>query len=419
MSRDGQRRRVVITGLGLVTPVGIGTEAAWQAVLSGTSGAGEITLLDHTDFPVHFACEVKDFDPKNWIEPREVKKLDRFAHFAIASAALALEEAGLKDGGRDPERTGVVYGSGIGGVLSMEEQYRRFAEKGARRITPFMIPLLMSNAACGNIAIYYDCQGVNYSPVSACATGAHAIGLGLRHIQWNEADVMLVGGAEAGISILGLGGFANMKALSTRNDEPQAASRPFDQTRDGFVLGEGAGCLVLEELEHARARGATIYAELCGYGFTDDAFHITAPNESGKGARRALQQALADAGVDAGEVDYVNAHGTSTPYNDKTETKAIKAAFGEEAARATAISSTKSCTGHTLGAAGAIETAFAALAVREGRMPPTINLHTPDPECDLDYVPNEAREREIRYALSNSNGFGGHNACICLGRYEE
>jgi 3-oxoacyl-[acyl-carrier-protein] synthase II len=411
-------RRVVVTGIGAVTPVGNDAKTAWESLLHGRSGAAEISLIDHADFPVHFACEVKDFEPTDYIDPREAKRLDRFVHFAIASAGMAMADAALKEGGYTPERTGCVYGSGIGGILSVESQYDRFREKGPRRITPFMIPLLMTNAACGNIAIRYGLKGANYCPVSACATGAHAIGLAMRHIQWGEADVMVCGGSEAGISILGLGGFANMKALSTRNDSPETASRPFDRTRDGFVIGEGAGCLVLESLEHAQARGAAIHAEILGYGFTDDAYHITAPNEGGEGAIRAIRTAVEDSGLKPEQIDYINAHGTSTPYNDKTETKAIKAAMGEEVARGLSISSTKSCTGHTLGAAGALEAAFTIFAIEHGVIPPTANLSEADPECDLDYTPNEPKEKPVKYALSNSNGFGGHNATLCFGRYE-
>jgi 3-oxoacyl-[acyl-carrier-protein] synthase II len=301
----------------------------------------------------------------------------------------------------------------------MEDNFAKYQAKGLKRVSPFTVPLLMVNCACGMIAIEHGFKAVNYAPVTACATGSHSIGLALRHIQWGEADVMYAGGTEAGISVLGLGGFANMKALSTRNDDPTRASRPFDKDRDGFVMGEGAGGILLEELEHAKARGAKIYAEVCGYGMTDDAYHITAPSETGEGGTRAMQQAMADSGITPEQVDYINAHGTSTPYNDKTETMVIKNALGEKAAKAAAISSTKSCTGHMLGAAGGVEAGFAVMAIRDGKIPPTINYTTPDPECDLNYTPNEMQTREVRYALSNSLGFGGHNCTLCFGRYED
>lgn len=415
--RSSSKRRVVITGIGLVTPVGIGTRPSWEAVLAGESGAGEITLIDHREFPVHFACEVKNFDETKWIDKREARRLDRFVHFAIATTAMAIEDAKLDLSTLDRRRCGVVYGSGIGGILSIEEQYTRFMEKGPSRISPFTIPLLMVNCACGQIAINLGFQGVNYGPVSACASASHAIALSFRHIQWGDADLIVTGGSEAGISNLGLGGFSNMKALSTRNEDPKKASRPFDKDRDGFVMAEGAGTLILEELEHAKRRGAPIYAEVLGCGLTDDAFHITAPSEGGEGAARAMTLAMEEAGIRPEEVDYINAHGTSTPYNDKAETDAIKRALGE-AAYKTAVSSTKGSTGHLLGAAGAVELAFLALAIQESILPPTINYETPDPECDLDYVPNVKRKKEVRYGLSNSLGFGGHNATICLGRYE-
>ncbi len=419
MADRPERQRVVVTGLGPVTPVGTGREAAWRGVVDGVSGADEITLVDHEDFGVHFACEVKDFQATDWMEKKEARHVDRFTHFAVASAQLAIRDAGVDLDALDKDRCGIVYGSGIGGVLSMEEQFRRFHEKGPRRISPFTIPYLMVNCACGTIAIDTGFRGVNYAPVTACATASHALGLALRHIQWGEADLMLAGGSEAGISVLGLGGFTNMGALSTRNDDPKHASRPFDRDRDGFVMGEGAGCVVLESLEHAKARGATIYAEFLGYGMTDDAYHITAPMAGGAGGARAMKIALSDAGVAAEAIDYINCHGTSTPYNDKSETEAVKDALGEKAARAVSLSSTKGGTGHLLGAAGGVEFAFACMAVREGIVPPTINYETPDPECDLDYTPNTARERPIRHAMSNSLGFGGHNCSLVIGAYTE
>ncbi len=413
------RRRVVVTGLGLITPVGGDTETAWAGVVSGKSGATELETLEHADFPVHFGCEIKDFDPAPWLDKREAKRVDRFTHFAVAAAGMAIADARIDLEAVKKERCGVVFGSGIGGILSIEGQCRRFLEKGARRISPFTIPMLMCNCGSGMIAIKNGFGGPNYAPVSACASAAHAIGLAMRHIQWGEADLVITGGAEAGISYLGLGGFGNMKALSTRNDDPKKASRPFDLNRDGFVQGEGAGAIVLEELEQARARGAPIRAEILGYGMTDDAYHITAPAESGAGAARAMHTAIADAGIVPEQIDYINAHGTSTPYNDRVETIAIKTALGDEAARRVSISSTKGCTGHMLGASGGVEFGFATLAIQQGLIPPTINYETPDPDCDLDYTPNQSRKREIRYALSNSLGFGGHNCTICLGRYEE
>lgn len=411
-------RRVVVTGLGLVTALGHNVQDTWDGLVAGKSGAAEITLVDHTDFPVHFGCEVKNFDPTQWMKARETKRTDRFTHFAASVAGQAMAEAAFAEGSLDPERCGVVFGSGIGGILSIEEQAKRNLEKGARRISPFTIPLLMVNCAAGIIAIEHDFRGPNYAPVTACASGSHAVGLAMRHIQWGETDVMIAGGSEAGISLLGLGGFANMKALSTRNDDPQKASRPFDKDRDGFVMGEGGGAVVLESLEHAQARGAHIYAELLGYGMTDDAHHITAPNEGGEGGARAMTLAMKMAEITPEEVDYINAHGTSTPYNDKSETRAIKTSFGAEAAKKVSVSSTKGCTGHTLGGAGGIEFVVGVLAIKHGIIPPTINYTTPDPECDLDYTPNESRKREVRYMLSNSLGFGGHNCSVCAGRFD-
>ncbi len=418
MAKTLTPRRVVVTGLGMVTPVGIGTEESWDALIAGKSGAAELTLVDHKDFPVHIGCEVKDFDETRWIDKREARRLDRFTHFAIACSDMAVKDAGLDLSALNLERCGVVYASGIGGIRSIEEQLLRYAEKGPSRISPFTIPLLMVNCGSGSIAIRFGFKGVNYAPVTACASASHALGLALRHIQWGEADVMISGGSEAGIGILGLGGFSNMKALSTRNDDPLHASRPFDKDRDGFVMGEGAGAVVLEELEHAKARGATIYAEFLGYGMTDDAHHITAPLETGEGGARALKIALEDAGITPDQVDYINAHGTSTPYNDASETAAIKEAFGEEAARKVSISSTKGSTGHLLGAAGGVEFGIAAMAIKHNLIPQTINYTTPDPVCDLDYTPNAPKKREIRYAMSSSLGFGGHNCTLCIGRYD-
>lgn len=417
MAEPRALRRVVITGMGVVSPLGLDLEASWAELLKGTSGAAPLEEWAGKEFPVTFGCEVKGFDPTAWIDKRDARRMDRFVHLGIAAAHMAVRDSGLSTGGFDPWRAGVVFGSGIGGIGSVEDQLERYARGGSRKISPFTIPLLMVNSISGHLAIIFGCKGVNYAPVTACATGTHAVGLAFRHIQIGEADVMLAGSSEAGFSALGLGGFGNMKALSTRADDIARASRPFDKTRDGFVMGEGAGCLVLERLEHAQARGATILGEMLGYGFTDDAHHITAPETTGVGAAKAMEIALADAGLEGDRIDYINAHGTSTPYNDKTETQAIKSALGEAAARKVVVSSTKGCTGHLLGAAGAIEAAFTAKALATGMIPPTINYETPDPECDLDYCPNETRKTDPAYALSNSLGFGGHNATICLGRY--
>ena len=414
---DAPRRRVVVTGMGCVTPVGNDVDAAWKAVLDGKSGVGPITLIDHSRFEVHFAHEVKGFDPAAHMDPKEVKRNDRFVHFAMASAKMAAAAAGLSRGGFDPERAGSVFASGIGGIRSIEEQYERFKIKGPKRISPFTIPLLMINDAPGQLAIEFCLKGPNYAVVTACSSSVHAIGLSLRHIQWGEADVMFTGGAEAGISALGLGAFINMGALSARNDDPATASRPFDRDRDGFVLGEGSGVLVLEELGHAKARRAPILAEVLGYGFTDDAHHITAPDENGDGAARAMLRALADSGVAPADIGYVNAHGTSTPMNDRTEARALRRVFGADLG-GTSVSSTKGHTGHLLGAAGAVEAIFTVMAIRDGVVPPTINFHTPDPDCDIDVTPNRSRKKDIRRALSNNLGFGGHNASVCLARYD-
>ncbi|MCC8181081.1 MAG: beta-ketoacyl-ACP synthase II [Planctomycetes bacterium] len=415
---DANRRRVVVTGLGCVTRVGNDVDTSWTAIKNGESGAAEMTQLEHTNLAVHFANEVKGFDPTQYLDVKEVRHTDRFVHLAMASAHMAIKEAGLAPGTFVPERAGIVYASGIGGIKSIEEQYSRYVAKGPRRISPFTIPLLMINDAPGQMAIDFNLKGPNYGTVSACASSTHAIGLALRHIQWGEADIMLSGGSEAAISILGMCAFINMGALSTRNDSPATASRPFDKDRDGFVMGEGSGTLVLEELEHAKKRGATIIAEVLGYGFTDDAYHITAPEENGDGAARGMIQAIKDSGLNKEDIDYVNAHGTSTPMNDRTETRALKAVFGSGMDKV-AVSSTKGHTGHLLGAAGAIEAVFTTLAIRDGIVPPTINYQTPDPECDIDVTPNKFRKRDIRYALSNNLGFGGHNATLCLGKFSE
>ena len=412
-------RRVVVTGTGLVTPVGNDVESSWQGLLAGRSGAGSITLFDASDHTVRFACEVKDFDPGLYIDRKEIKRTDRFAQFALAAAAQAMTEAGLEDAAEriDLDRAGAIIGSGIGGLATLEDQHRRLLERGPDRVSPFFVPMFISDIAAGLISMRYGIKGPNYATVSACATGAHAIGNAFRLIQSGEADLMVAGGAEASITPLAMAGFAAMKAMSERNDSPERASRPFDAERDGFVMGEGAGIFVLEELEHAQNRGARVVAELVGYGQTADAHHITAPLAKHEGLQQAIRLALRDAGAQPEAVDYINAHGTSTPANDLNETLAVKEVFGEHA-YGLVVSSTKSMTGHTLGAAGGIEAVVSALACARGEIPPTINLERPDPECDLDYAANEFRTRSVRLALSNSSGFGGHNVCLTLRRWE-
>ncbi|HZI94010.1 MAG TPA: beta-ketoacyl-ACP synthase II [Patescibacteria group bacterium] len=409
-------RRVVITGVGLVSPLGIGTRPNWEALLAGTSGIGPITRFDTADYPAKIAGEVKGFDPALYSPAKEVKKSDLFIHYALAATQFAMEDSGLKIGPANAERVGVYIGSGIGGLPAIERQHAELLEKGPRRISPFFIVSLIVNLASGQVSIRYGAKGPNLANSTACSTGTHAIGDSSRLIARGDADVMICGGAEGVITPLAVGGFSAMRALSTRNEDPEKASRPFDAGRDGFVMGEGAGIVVIEELEHALRRGASIYAEVAGYGVSADAFHISAPSEDGDGPVRVMRSALADAGVPPTAIDYINAHGTSTPIGDRIETLAIKQVFGEHA-RSLAVSSTKSMTGHLLGAAGGLETGIAALSVREGVIPPTINYTTPDPDCDLDYVPNKARRREVSYALNNSFGFGGTNACIILKRF--
>jgi 3-oxoacyl-[acyl-carrier-protein] synthase II len=413
-------RRVVITGTGLLTAVGKDVQSNWASLLEGRSGAARITAFDPTGYPVQFGCEVRDFEPSEYIERKEIKRTDRFAQLAIAGAVQAMREAGLDDdpASVDSERFGVIVGSGIGGIATFEEQHGRFRDKGPGRVSPFFVPMFISDIASGLISIRYGAKGPNYATVSACASGAHAIGDAYRSILVDESDVMIAGGTEASVTGMTVAGFAAMKALSERNDSPETASRPFDATRDGFVLGEGAGILVLEELEHARARGATILAELVGFGQTADAYHITAPAAGGEGAVRAMRAALRGAGAGPEEVDYVNAHGTSTPANDLNETAAIKTALGERA-REIVVGSTKSMTGHTLGAAGGVEAVITALVCRTGHIPPTINYSEPDPGCDLDYATEGVVERPVRLALSNSFGFGGHNVSLAIRRWEE
>jgi len=410
-------RRVVITGIGLVTPIAIGTEETWQGLLAGRSGIGPITRFDHTAFATHFAGEVKGFDPTKWMTAREAKTLDPFIQYAMAAGSLAVADSGLEISGEFAERVGCFVGAGLGGVTTIEATCKTLSEKGPRHgFSPFFVPMIIVNLASGNLSIKFGAKGPNLSQVSACSTGTHAIGDAFRVIERGDADAMICGGTEATVTPLGVGGFNAMRALSTRNQAPEEASRPFDRDRDGFVIAEGAGILVVEELEHAKARGAKIYAELRGYGANADAHHITSPAPEGAGAQRCMKLALKDAKLGPGDIGYINAHGTSTKINDATETLAIKKVFGD-AARKLMVSSTKSMTGHMLGAAGGVETAVCALALARGVIPPTINYTTPDPECDLDYVPNTAREARVQYTLSNSFGFGGTNACLILSRY--
>jgi 3-oxoacyl-[acyl-carrier-protein] synthase II len=410
-------RRVVVTGLGAVTPLGVGVRSTWDALLAGTSGVGPITRFDAKDFSTTIAAEVKGFDPERFIDRKEIKRMDPFIHYAMAAAHMAMEDAGLAiDAGLAP-KVGVYMGSGLGGLSTLERYHQAYMEGGPRKISPFFITMLISNLAPGHIAMRYGAKGPNMAMSTACAASSHATGEGMHAIRSGVCDVVIAGGAESTITPLGLGGFCTMKALSTRNDDPGAASRPFDKDRDGFIMGEGSAILILEELEHARNRGAKIYAELIGYGASADAHHVTAPAPGGEGAARAMTAALADAGVPASAIDYINAHGTSTAYNDLYETMAIKTVFGDRA-KSIAVSSTKSMTGHLLGAAGAIEGMFCSLALQEGMIPPTMNYTTPDPECDLDYVPNAPRRQAIRYAMSNSFGFGGTNSVLLFARFE-
>src|SRR5512141_1822784 len=415
MPRFSTPRRVAVTGIGLVSPLAIGNAANWEALLAGKNGVGPITRFDASPFTCRIAAEVKGFDPSLFIEKKEIKKMDTFIHFAMGAAHFAMEDSGLVVDDSNRERVAVVIGSGIGGLPLIEETQRRYVESknNPKVISPFFITGLIVNEAGGNISIKYGLKGPNLATVTACTTGAHAVGEAYRMIQYGDADAAIAGGTESVITPLAVGGFAVMRALSTRNDEPERASRPWDRDRDGFVMGEGAGLVVLEEMEAAKKRGARIYAELAGYGLSGDAFHSAAPSEDGDGPARVMRNALADAGISADQVGYINAHGTSTPLGDKVETIAIKMVFGDHAKKV-AVSSTKSSTGHLLGAAGGVETAICALALHHGVLPPTINYETPDPECDLDYVPNVAREARVEYALSNSFGFGGTNGCLVL-----
>ena len=411
------KRRVVITGMGLTTPLGVGCDNVWRRVLNGESGIGPITRFDASAHDTRIAGEVKDFKPEEYVSAREVRRMDLFILYALAATRFAVESAGLDMRREDPERVGVIVGTGLGGLPTLEKYHSILLERGPGRISPFFIPMLIANEAPGNIAIQYGIKGPNLSIVTACATGAHSIGDAFRVIQYGDADVMVAGGTEANLTPLSVGGFNALKALSTRNDAPEKASRPFDKERDGFVIGEGAGIVILEELGRAQARGATIYAEVAGYGYNGDAYHITAPCPDGDGSMRCIRMALRDAGIGPDEVDYINAHGTSTDLNDSSETLAIKGVFGERAYKIP-VSSTKSMTGHLLGAAGAVEAIFVALAIRDQICPPTINYEHPDPECDLDYVPNVAREHSINVAVSNSFGFGGTNAVLVFKRFE-
>jgi len=409
-------RRVVVTGIGVITPIGSSKQAFWNSLYEGRGGVGPITRMKSDEFTTHIAAEVKDFNAENFLERKEIRHIDLFAQFAIGAAQQAVDDSGINFESTDRDRVAVIVGSGIGGMYVYEEQLRLIDARGPRRMSPFFIPMMIADIAAGYISIRWDLRGPNYATTSACATSGHAIGLAAKSIRWGDADVVVTGGAEAPICDMGLGGFCALKALSTRNDDPEHASRPFDGERDGFVMGEGAGIVILESLEHAVSRGAHIYAEVTGVGFTGDAHHITAPPEDGRGAVLAMRTALRDAGLEPTAIDYVNAHGTSTPLNDASETRAIKSAFGEHAYKL-AVSSTKSMHGHLLGAAGAVELAATILAIENQVAPPTINYQVPDPECDLDYTPNKPRSMRIDAALSNTFGFGGHNASLIVQRY--
>ena len=410
------RRRIVVTGLGIVCPVGIGVEETWRGIAAGKSGIGPITQFDASTFPTRIAGEVKDFDAEKYMEKKEVRRNDRFIHFAMAASDMAIADAGLDMSKEDPERVGVIIGAGLGGLRTIEEVHTILVERGVKRVSPFFIPSLIVNLAPGQVSLKHGMKGPNYSPVSACATGNHSLGDAMMTIERGMADVIVAGGAEATITPLGIGGFCAARALSERNDAPEKASRPFDKGRDGFVAGEGSGILVLEEYEHARRRGARIYCEIAGYGATADANHITSPAPEGEGGQRAMRMALRDAGLAPHQVGYVNTHGTSTPQGDIAECQAVKRVFGEHAKKGLSISSTKSMTGHLLGAAGGVEAVFSVLALTTGILPPTINVEEQDPECDLDVVPNAAREKRVDAVLSNSFGFGGTNAVICFKR---
>jgi 3-oxoacyl-[acyl-carrier-protein] synthase II len=412
-----ENRRVVITGIGMISPLGIGNDANWQGLIEGRNGIGRITKFDPTEYACQIAGEVPDFAPERWIEKKEIKKSDTFIHFGIAASQLAVDDSGIDFTSGDPDRAGVIIASGIGGFPLIQATHKTLMERGPSRISPFFIPGSIVNLASGHVSIRFNLQGPSSAPATACAAGAHAVGDAFKIIQRDDADIMLAGGTEAVVSPLAVGGFAAMRALSTRNDDPAHASRPFDIGRDGFVMGEGAGIVVLEEREHALARGARIYCELTGYGMSSDAYHITSPSDDGHGMIRVMKRALKDARLDPTDIGYINAHGTSTPVGDRIETLAMKQVFGEHAYKL-AVSSTKSMTGHLLGAAGGIESAIAAKSLKEGILPPTINLETPDPECDLDYIPHTARRQQVQHVLSNSFGFGGTNASLIFSRVE-
>ncbi len=410
------KRRVVLTGLGAVTPVGNTVDETWRAILTGKGGVDRITLFDTENFTTKIAAEVKNFDPLNYFEKKEARKLDRFTQFSLVAADEAVKTSGLDLEKEDRDRIGVIVGSGIGGMDSFEQEHIKLLNQGPRRVSPFFITQMIIDIAAGQISLKYNLKGPNFATVSACATSAHAIGSGLRTIQYGDADIMVCGGGEASVTPMSVSGFNSMKAISTRNDEPEKASRPFDLKRDGFIVGEGAGIVILEELEHALARGANIYGEIAGMGFTADAYHITQPAPGGEGAIRAMRIAVKDAGLQPGDIQYINAHGTSTFFNDRNETAAIKTLFGEHASKIN-ISSTKSMTGHLLGAAGGVEMIISTLAVKNNKIPPTINYEFPDPECDLNYTPNKSIDRDVSAAISNSFGFGGHNVCLCVKKY--
>jgi 3-oxoacyl-[acyl-carrier-protein] synthase II len=410
------KRRVVITGIGAITPVGHNVSQTWQSLINGVSGVGMITHFDASTLPTKIAAEVKNYNPEEHFDHKEVKKLDLYTQFAMIAAREAVADAGLTTGEFDPERTGVITGAGIGGILTFEEECIKCHTQGPRRISPFFIPKMIGNIAAAHISIEHNFKGINFNVMSACASANHALGTAMRSIQYGDADIVVSGGTEAAVSPLAVGGFSSMRALSTRNDDPQTASRPFDAERDGFVMSEGAAILVLEELEHAKARGAKIYAEIVGYGATGDAYHITAPTEDGEGSTRAMRMALKDAGLQPTDIDYINAHGTSTPLNDKGETSSIKTAFGDYAYQVK-VNSTKSMVGHMLGAAAGIEAIVCVKAIETGIIHPTINLVNPDPNCDLDYTAHNAVKHEVNAALSNSLGFGGHNSAIIIKRF--
>lgn len=411
------KRRVVVTGLGAVTPLGNDVETTWKGIIEGKSGIGPLTRVNAEEYPAKVAAQINDFNPESFMDRKDARKMDRFTQYAVASAQMAVEDAKLTITDENAHRIGVWIGSGIGGMETFEEQYEIFQKRGYRRVSPFFVPMLIPDMATGQVSITLGAKGFNSCTVTACATGTNSIGDAFKVIQRGDADAMITGGAEAPITKMSVAGFCANTALST-NPDPNNASRPFDKNRDGFVIGEGAGIVVLEELEHALARGAKIYAEIVGYGATGDAYHITAPAPGGEGGARAMKMAINDAGLNIEEIDYINAHGTSTEYNDKFETLAVKEVFGVHAYKL-AISSTKSMTGHLLGAAGGVEAIFTVLAMKDSILPPTINYETPDPECDLDYVPNKARQKEIKAAISNSLGFGGHNATIVFKKYEK